>query len=158
MKKYYRSGELARRTGVSTDTLRHYERMGLIARARRSANGYREYAPETLDRVRLIQSSLAIGFSLAELSRLLRIRDTGGAPCMEVRLLVERKSEELEARIRDLSALRRRLRGLMREWDHRLAATAPGMRAGLLQSLAGAIPRQPRRPRVTTITQRRKHK
>ncbi len=64
--EYLRSGELARLAGVSTDTLRHYERKGLLARPRRSCNGYREYPASDLDRVRLVRGALGIGFTLNE--------------------------------------------------------------------------------------------
>ncbi len=57
-KAYVRAGELARATGVSTDTLRHYERKGVLGRPRRSANGYREYPPEALERVLLVRRAL----------------------------------------------------------------------------------------------------
>src|SRR5437773_925083 len=91
-----RSGELARQAGVSADTLRHYERKGLIARPRRSPNGYREYPASTLDRVRLIRSALAVGFTLDELARILKERDQGGAPCRQVRQLAAEKLAEVE--------------------------------------------------------------
>src|SRR5262245_18157671 len=83
--RYLRPSELARLTGVSTDSLRVYERRGLLPRARRSANGYREYPPEAADRVRVLRRALAIGFTLDELRRVFSVRDRGGAPCREVR-------------------------------------------------------------------------
>ena len=76
-----RSGELAQRSGVSTDTLRHYERMGLLARPQRTLGGYRAYEPQALDRVLVVRRALSIGFSLCELAAIFRIRDCGGAPC-----------------------------------------------------------------------------
>jgi DNA-binding transcriptional MerR regulator len=92
-----RSGELARLAGVSTDTLRHYERRGLIAAPGRSGNGYREYPSEALDRVRLVRSALAVGFTLDELVDILAVRDRGGAPCRRARALLEEKLEAVEA-------------------------------------------------------------
>lgn len=65
-KSYVRAGELARAAGVSTDTLRHYERKGVLGAARRPANGYREYPPEALGRVLLVRRALAFGFTLGE--------------------------------------------------------------------------------------------
>jgi DNA-binding transcriptional MerR regulator len=61
-----RSGELAQLAGVSPDTLRHYERKGLLAAPHRSPNGYREYPASALDRVRLIRRALAVGFTLSD--------------------------------------------------------------------------------------------
>ena len=138
MKSYYRSGELARLAGVSTDTLRHYERLGLIAKPRRSSNGYREYSVDTLDRVRVIQSAVGLGFTLAELARIFRIRDSGGAPCREVRDLARRKAGELETRLRQIRELRDRLRSMIRHWDGLLAEAPPGSPARLLESLTHA--------------------
>lgn len=145
MKSYYRSGELARLAGVSTDTLRHYERLGLIAKPRRSSNGYREYSADTPDRVRVIQSAVGLGFTLAELARIFRIRDSGGAPCREVRDLARRKAGELETRLRQIRELRDRLRSMIRQWDGLLADAPPGSPARLLESLAHASTRSVQR-------------
>jgi DNA-binding transcriptional MerR regulator len=134
-----RPGQLARLAGVSTDTLRHYERKGLLA-PRRSANGYREYLPESLDRVRLVQHALAVGFTLDELARVVRIRDEGGAPCREVRALAAAKLGSLEDQLRALSLLRDELRGLLEEWDARLARTPKGQRARLLDTWPAITP------------------
>ena len=73
--------EAARATGVSTDTLRHYERKGLLPGVTRTAAGYRRYSAATVERVLLIQRALVVGFSLADLTRVLGVRDRGGAPC-----------------------------------------------------------------------------
>jgi DNA-binding transcriptional MerR regulator len=134
---YVRAGELARAAGVSTDTLRHYERKGVLGAPRRSANGYREYPPEALERVLLVRRALAFGFTLDELARVLRTRERGGAPCREVRALAAGKLEEVESRLRELRALRGELRAILGEWDERLSGAAGGGRAGLLESLAG---------------------
>ncbi|HEY0543822.1 MAG TPA: heavy metal-responsive transcriptional regulator [Pyrinomonadaceae bacterium] len=137
-KRYLRAGELAQAAGVSTDTLHHYERKGVLPVPRRSPNGYREYALESLDRVRLVRRALAVGFTLEELARILKARDKGGAPCKQVRALAAAKLSELEAQLRDLSILRDDLSGTIQEWDARLSKTADGERARLLESLADA--------------------
>jgi len=130
--------EVARVTGVSTDTLRHYERKGLLPGVTRSAAGYRRYSAATVERVMLIQRALVVGFSLAELQRVLGIRDGGGAPCRHVRSLVGQRFEELNGRIAQLLALRDELGLLMGEWDKRLEKTADGERAHLLDTLGAA--------------------
>ena len=137
-KAYLRSGELAERAGVSTDTLRHYERKGLIPAPRRSQNGYREYAADTLDRVRLVRRALTVGFTLDELIPILRERDKGGAPCRKVRALTAMKLEQVEAQLKQISALRDELRGVLIEWDSLLESTAPGQPVRLLESLASS--------------------
>ena len=81
---FVRSAELARRAEVSADTLRYYEKKGLLPRARRSENGYREYPREAGARVRLVRRAVALGFSLDEVARVLAVRDRGGAPCRSV--------------------------------------------------------------------------
>jgi DNA-binding transcriptional MerR regulator len=134
-KAYVRAGELARAAGVSTDTLRHYERKGVLGAPRRSANGYREYPPGALERVLLVRRALAFGFTLDELAHVLRTRERGGAPCLEVRALAAGKLEEVESRLKELRTLRGELRAILGEWDERLSGAADGGRAGLLDSL-----------------------
>ena len=127
--------EVARATGVSTDTLRYYERTGLLPAVARTAAGYRRYPPAIVQRVLLIQRALVVGFSLAELKRVLGVRDKGGAPCRSVRGLVGARLDELNRRIEELTALRHELRLLLREWDAKLEKTPPGQRAHLLETL-----------------------
>ena len=148
-----RIGQLARRCGVSPDTLRHYERMDLLRPAGRTEGGYRFYRAEAETRVRLIQVALSVGFTLAELSRFLKLREAGRPPCRAVRALAAAKLGELERRLRDLHRLRGSLRKLLGSWDALLEATPSGRRAGLLDSLAsgefgGGLPR--RLPAVST--------
>ena len=94
-----RSTQLARLAGVSPDTLRYYERKGLLPKAARSANGYREYPAEACARVRMVRRAVALGFTLDELARIVRVRDQGGAPCHEVRALAARKLVLIERRL-----------------------------------------------------------
>ena len=137
-KQYLRSGELAKLADVSSDTLRHYERRGLLARPHRSRNGYREYPASALDRVRLIRRALGVGFTLEELSRILAVRDRGGAPCHQVRALAGTKLTEVEAQLRELAALRVELRKLLKTWDAILQGKSASERAGLLESLVAS--------------------
>lgn len=130
------SRELAERAGVSTDTLRHYERKGLLAPPPRTAGGYRRYPPEALSRVLLIRRALLVGFSLDELGQVLRERERGGAPCRRVRTLVGDRLASVDREIASLQALKKELRSLLREWDERLARTPPGAQARLLDTLA----------------------
>ena len=131
-----KSGELAAAAGVSVDTLRHYERRGLIAPARRLANGYRSYPREAIARVLLIQRALSIGFGLEELGRVLRARDGGRIPCHEVRELAAGKLQEVEERIESLISFRDTLRRTLSDWDRRLAGGKRAEPARLLESLS----------------------
>jgi len=135
-----RIGELAERTGVSRDTLRFYERRGLLPIAERGANGYRRYPPVTVERVLWIRQVLKAGFTLDELASILAERRRGGVPCRRVRALGAAKLAELEERQRELAAAAEALRGLLAEWDRRLEGTVPGERAGLLDALAARLP------------------
>jgi len=133
--KLLRSGELARLAGVSTDLLRHYERIGIVPRPERTLSGYRQYPAAALDRVQAVRRSLTLGFSLPELARIFTIRDRGGAPCRTVRDLAEKKLRQVEQSLLELKALRRQLRDTLRDWDERLGKTPAGRRAGLIESL-----------------------
>jgi DNA-binding transcriptional MerR regulator len=130
-----RSGQLARQTGVSTDTLRHYERLGLLPLPQRTAGNYREYPPTSPQRVELIRRALTIGFSLPELKTILALRDKGGAPCRHVRNLLRSKIHNLDQQIRNLVSLRTEMNRLSGEWDKRLRRTKPDQVARLLENV-----------------------
>jgi DNA-binding transcriptional MerR regulator len=134
------SGALARLAGVSTDTLRYYERRGLLPRPPRDASGYRRYPRAAVLRVRVIQQALDAGFTVGDLARVLKERDAGGAPCREVFQIARARLTELDERIAGLSALRDELGRVVVEWESRLAVTPDGRRAGLLDGLAAATP------------------
>ena len=132
---HLRSGELARLAEISPDTLRHYERMKLLATPRRSAGNYRLYPPEAVERVRLIRHALAVGFSLPELAKILKVRDAGGAPCRQVKRLLEEKVLKMDEQIGDLVAMRKHLRTVLADWDERLTHILKGQPARLLETM-----------------------
>ena len=129
------SGELARLCGVSPDTIRHYEHLGVIPKAARGSNGYRHFPRETAARVMLIRRAIAIGFSLEEIAGILRERDSGALPCRRVRAMAQGKLEDLDRRIAEMKALREELRNIIERWDERLAATRDGEPARLFEQL-----------------------
>jgi DNA-binding transcriptional MerR regulator len=122
--------------GVSTDTLRHYERLGILKRPPRTQGGYRLYPPESLDRVLLIRNALACGFTLKELVEILRVRDAGGAPCRQVAQLVHEKVRQLDLQIEQLTQFKESLKVTAQEWDRRLDKGLCNERAHLLESLS----------------------
>jgi DNA-binding transcriptional MerR regulator len=136
--------------GVSADTLRHYERLGILPKPPRGPNGYRLYPQDAASRIRLIQSALDVGFTLRELTRVLRVRDAGRAPCREVRELAARKLHETEVRLEQLVQFRRELQRLLKQWDRLLSSTPPGRRAGLLEALIQSADSRPRHPERLT--------
>lgn len=137
--KALRSGQLAKLTGVSTDTLRHYERLGLLARPRRTASGYRLYPTRAVERVLIVRRALSVGFSLRELARILKVRDSGGAPCKQVRALAASKLEQIEQRLQELQLLRNHIKELIAIWDKRLYQTPEGQPARLLEMLPNSL-------------------
>ena len=130
-----RSGEVGRLTGVSADTLRHYERLGILPTSQRTDGGYRMFPASAVDRVQLAQRALQLGFSLNELSDILRTRDNGGVPCHRVLNLTEEKLRSLGQQITALQQTQSYMRKLVRDWKRTLKRTPPGAKAMLLHSL-----------------------
>ena len=133
--KSLRCGELAHRTGVSADTIRHYERIGILPKPPRTSRGYRMYSCDAVDRVQLVRRALQLGFTLAELSEILQVRDGGGVPCHRVLTLAEEKLRFLEQQITELRRTQRYMKQLVRQWRGKVAQATPGSRAMLLHSL-----------------------
>lgn len=133
-----RIGEIAAQAGVSVDTVRHYERRGLLPAPDRAANGYRLYPASMLRRLAVIQNALRCGFSLRELGAFFQRRQQNDPPCRDVRVAAGHKLERLDEEIRALAALRKTMRMVLADWDERLAATSEGNAAALLDSLSSA--------------------
>lgn len=107
MPKALTIGRVARAAGVGVETVRFYERRGLIARPPRpSRGGFRTYDAGTIDRIRFIRRAQQLGFSLREIAELLSLRTDPAADCADVRLRAQRKRREVERRIADLGAIR----------------------------------------------------
>ena len=137
--KTLHSGALAKVTGVSPDTIRHYENIGVLPRASRTESGYRLYPESTVERVLVVQRALRIGFTLAELAEVLKARDAGGAPCQRVYKLAKEKLKGVTADIVELKRTERYLKQVLSDWAGRMQRTAPGQQSNLLHSLTGAI-------------------
>ena len=99
-------GELAAAVGVPPDTVRYYERSGLLKPPRRTAAGYRSYDDGAVDRLRFIRGAQRLGLRLADIGTLLEIRDTGTCPCEPAGDLLRRRLGEVDAEITRLVALR----------------------------------------------------
>lgn len=104
-----RIGQLAKRVDAPADTLRYYERLGLVEPAARSEAGYRLYDPSAVERMAFIRKAQALGLSLAEVGDVLRAASDGTQPCEHVRETLELRMREVDERIDELSALRRTL-------------------------------------------------
>ena len=104
-------GRLAKAAGVNVETIRYYQRRGLLDEPSKPLGGHRRYAASAATRVRFIKRAQQLGFTLEEIRELLLLED--GQNCREARLLAERKLDLIETRIADLSRMRRSLRGLI---------------------------------------------
>jgi len=105
-------GQVATAAAVNIQTIRYYERRGLIALPRRTASGYRQYAEEAVTRLRFIKHAQELGFSLKEIEDLLALRVRHGAACEPVERKTRQKIELVGRKIRDLERLRRTLEQL----------------------------------------------
>lgn len=107
-------GELARAAQIGVETVRFYERQGLITRPPRPRDGYRRYPTETVRRVRFIRRAKDLGFSLREIGQLLALRVEPKTTCADVRALARSKIVDIEARIDDLQQIKAVLERLAR--------------------------------------------
>ena len=105
-----RIGQVADQAGVTTKTLRYYERVGLLTAPDRTASGYRDYPAAALDRLRFIRASQAVGLTLGEIKGVIGFREQGSAPCTHVLHLIESRAADLDRRIEELRKLRDELR------------------------------------------------
>ncbi len=104
-----RIGQLARRTGVSAKTIRYYEDIGVLPPPQRSANDYRDYGPDAVDRLRFIRDAQATGLTLTEISSILELRGRGESTCGHVIELLEQHLTDLDHHIETLQRTREHL-------------------------------------------------
>ena len=133
------SGALAKAAAVSPDTIRHYEKIGVLPRALRTSSGYRLYPASAVERVLVVQRALRIGFTLAELAEVLKARDTGIAPCRRVYQLAQEKLKGIQADIKALKRTEHNLKKVLSDWEGRIRHTAPGQKSLLLHSLSATL-------------------
>jgi DNA-binding transcriptional MerR regulator len=98
--------ELARTVGLPTDTVRYYERVGLLPPPKRTHGGYRDYDASAVDRLQFIRGAQRLGLRLVDIGHLLAVRDTGHCPCEPAGELLRRRLDDVDARIAQLTALR----------------------------------------------------
>jgi MerR family mercuric resistance operon transcriptional regulator len=99
-------GEVAERAGVNPETVRYYERKGLIPKPRRSDGGIRLYDDTYIDRLRFIRRAKELGFTLAEIKGLLDLRVDEEATCRDVKAHAEEKLDEVKTKLHDLRHIR----------------------------------------------------
>jgi len=133
-----RSGSLAKAAGVSPDTIRHYERIGVLPKAERTGAGYRIYPKSAVERVRVVQNALQVGFTLSELAEVFKTRDAGGAPCRRVYELAQEKLKRIKADIETLRRTEEYLQALLADWQNKLRI-AKGQKSFLLHTLTNEL-------------------
>lgn len=112
-----RSSQVAMEAGVNVQTLRYYERRGLLPEPERSESGYRSYGREAVPTVRFVKRAQQLGFSLEEIDSLLDLAAGGPSHCASAKSLAAQKLGQLEQKIADLSAMRDSLRQLVATCD-----------------------------------------
>ena len=103
-------GALSQKTRCKVETIRYYERAGLLPAPARSPGGYRLYRDDHLKRLTFIRRARALGFPIEEVRKLIALADERRRPCAEVRVVAARHLEEVQAKIADLRAMERVLR------------------------------------------------
>jgi DNA-binding transcriptional MerR regulator len=122
-------GEVAARAGVGIDTVRYYERRGVLPPAERRSSGYRAFKPQTVERILFVKELQALGFTLDELVALLRLVDTNAASCESARGYAVATLDRIDAKIESLTATR-----------HQLASILDACNAGTCLQLAEVTP------------------
>ena len=127
-------GEAAAASGCHIETIRYYERVGLLPRPARTAGGYRTYRPEEVDRLRFITRGRALGFSLEEIRSLLALADDPALSCRDVDQLARHHLADIQQRVREL-------RRIARELERTIANCAGGKRGQC--AILGALRQRP---------------
>ncbi len=121
-------GEVSKRTGVSTPTIRYYEGIGLLPSPPRSGAGYRRYDHATVEELLFIRKAQGLGFSLDEIAEILQLSRAGKAPCAHVLSLAHQHLAAADERLRQLRAFRRQLAASLAEWEKpRTVVTCTGL-------------------------------
>ena len=128
----YKIGEVAKRTGVGIETLRFYEKSGLLDRPSRTASGYRMYDSSILDRLSFIKKAQVLGFTLDEIRELIAHKRAGESPCKHVRAKVKSRLAELEERISQMALYRDELAAELKLWEKKREAA--GHVCGLIEN------------------------
>ena len=126
-------GRLAREAGINLETVRYYERRGLLPKPPRSASGYRLFPADAAPRLRFIRRAQELGFSLIEIRELLALRVSPRTTSAEIRKRTEAKIADIEHKIKSLESMRKSLRKL----TNSCAGCGPISECPILESLAG---------------------
>lgn len=120
-------GDVAKRAGVSSPTIRYYEEIGLLPAPLRSSAGYRRYSERTVQELRFVRKAQRLGFSLDEIGEILRLSRSGRTPCGHVLSLAHQHLAAVDERIRRLQAFREHLAAELAKWDGQRTPTCDGL-------------------------------
>ena len=135
-----RIGELSKNTGFQVETLRFYEKQGLLAPVSRTESGYREYDKESLKQLQFIQQAKSVGFSLNEISELLTLRvERDQRSCGDVKSIAEQKLVQIESKLNELNKMRKALHKIT---DACCGGLEPATSCTILNALDGASKKQ----------------
>ncbi|OAI24187.1 MerR family transcriptional regulator [Methylomonas koyamae] len=129
-------GKLAKQTEVTIETIRHYQRIGLLTEPAKPDGGYRVYSDDAIARIRFIKRAQQAGFTLKEIATLLSF---DGVHCADVRQVAEQKCQQIDQQIRDLTALRQVLESLVNDCQQ----TTPTAHCAILDAFSDDASSQP---------------
>ncbi len=119
------ASEVAKSTGVNANVVRYYTRIGLLNPTRNPDNGYREYSPQDVKRVRFIRKAKWLGFTLNDIKIILEESDSGKSPCGEVRRIISERILENEQRLQHLHEIQKRMERAIITWSSQ-SDSSPG--------------------------------
>ena len=126
MSRALKIGELAKRSGATTKTIRYYELLGLLHEPERTDSGYRLYEEQDVERLTFIRKAKSLGFSLTDIGETLTLYDSQQAPCIHVLALLDRKIQEIDQLVSELQELQQELKRLREESAPRVKRAADG--------------------------------
>jgi MerR family mercuric resistance operon transcriptional regulator len=125
------TGQLAKKAEVNIETIRYYERKGLIPKPHRRDSGYRQYPEEMITRILFIKHAKTLGFSLKEIKELLSLKHDPKTPCSEVRNRAQSKIEDIDGKIRTLQKMKKALSKLTKS----CTGSGPAKECPILETL-----------------------
>ena len=147
--------ECARQAGVTTDTLRHYLRVGLVEADGRTENGYRTFSERSVARVRFIRGALALGFTLRDAGELVEMGQSGELPCPRARTLLDQRLAEQGRQLDAALRLHRRMQRAVTDWKRRPDGVPDGHSVcGLIEGFAQDPVSATRGERVASVRRR----
>lgn len=137
-------GQLAQRAGVNLETVRFYEKEGLLPPAPRTDSGYRQFAETTVERLEFVKRAKALGFSLEEIRELLILQDKNAHSCVEVRDRLQKKLSIVLEKKSELETIENHLRSALRKCNRRLKefGLRHGEKCPVLKQMAASDPHE----------------